>query len=133
MGRAQHSPTPHSWRTTPVSHQSPLTQRRSGRPSRINMASAMAAEPAGPAAAARFDHFFLTGASRGLGLEMARQLLAMAPTAAVVAAVRSPSSSQALQELAAQYPGRAHVLALDVSQPHSVKVRKTIKVVFGSA
>jgi NAD(P)-dependent dehydrogenase (short-subunit alcohol dehydrogenase family) len=60
----------------------------------------------------------VTGANRGLGLEITRQLLARG--ARVVATRRQPRKAAALHALAGEYPGRLHVLPLDVSDPKSI-------------
>ena len=59
----------------------------------------------------------VTGANRGLGLETARQLLARGDR--VVATCRQPGKATALNALAGEYPGRLHVLPLDVAEPAS--------------
>lgn len=59
----------------------------------------------------------VTGASRGLGLEFVRQALARGDT--VVAGARNPQRGSALHELADAYPGRLHILALDVADSAS--------------
>jgi NAD(P)-dependent dehydrogenase (short-subunit alcohol dehydrogenase family) len=59
----------------------------------------------------------VTGANRGLGLEFARQLLARGDR--VIAACRHPGKAGALNLLAGEYPGRLHVVPLDVSEPRS--------------
>jgi NAD(P)-dependent dehydrogenase (short-subunit alcohol dehydrogenase family) len=59
----------------------------------------------------------VTGANRGIGLEFVRQLLARGEH--VVAACRHPGKATALNGLAAQHPGRLHVLPLDVADPKS--------------
>jgi NAD(P)-dependent dehydrogenase (short-subunit alcohol dehydrogenase family) len=55
----------------------------------------------------------VTGANRGIGLEFVRQLLARGEH--VVAACRDPGKATALNALAGEYPGRLHVLPLDVT------------------
>ena len=60
----------------------------------------------------------VTGANRGLGLEFTRQLLARGDR--VVATCRHPGKATALNALAGEYPGRLHVLPLDVSDPKSI-------------
>jgi NAD(P)-dependent dehydrogenase (short-subunit alcohol dehydrogenase family) len=55
----------------------------------------------------------VTGANRGLGLEFTRQLLARGDR--VVATCRHPGRATALNALAGEYPGRLHVLPLDVA------------------
>ena len=62
-------------------------------------------------------HCLVTGANRGLGLEFVRQLLARGDR--VVAACRHPGRATALNTLAGQYPGRLHVLPLDVTTARS--------------
>ena len=59
----------------------------------------------------------VTGANRGLGLEFVRQLLGRG--ARVVAACRQPGRATALNLLAGEYPGRLHVLPLDVAAARS--------------
>ena len=59
----------------------------------------------------------ITGASAGLGLEFARQLLARGEH--VIAACRHPGKATALNALAGEHPGRLHVLPLDVADPKS--------------
>jgi NAD(P)-dependent dehydrogenase (short-subunit alcohol dehydrogenase family) len=55
----------------------------------------------------------VTGASRGLGLEFVRQMLARGDR--VVAGCRTPAAADALSALAAAAPDRLHVHALDVA------------------
>ncbi len=59
----------------------------------------------------------VTGASRGIGLEFVRQLLARGDH--VIATARHPGRAQALNHLAGEHPGRLHVLPLDVADPKS--------------
>ncbi|QIL19581.1 SDR family oxidoreductase [Thermomonas sp. HDW16] len=59
----------------------------------------------------------ISGANRGIGLEFARQLLASGDY--VIAACRHPGKATALNGLAGEYPGRLHVLPLDVAEPKS--------------
>jgi NAD(P)-dependent dehydrogenase (short-subunit alcohol dehydrogenase family) len=61
---------------------------------------------------------FVSGANRGLGLEMARQLLARGDR--VVATCREPGKALALTRLSGEHPGRLHVLPLDVADPRSI-------------
>jgi NAD(P)-dependent dehydrogenase (short-subunit alcohol dehydrogenase family) len=63
-------------------------------------------------------HCLVTGANRGLGLEFVRQLLARGDH--VVATCRHPGKATALNPLAGQFPGRLHVLPLDVADPKSI-------------
>ncbi|MEJ1097164.1 MULTISPECIES: SDR family oxidoreductase [unclassified Pseudoxanthomonas] len=62
-------------------------------------------------------HCLVTGANRGLGLEFVRQLLGRRHH--VVATCRHPGKATALNTLAGEYPGRLHVLPLDVAEPRS--------------
>lgn len=59
----------------------------------------------------------VTGANRGIGLEFTAQLLARGEH--VVATCRQPGKASGLNALAGQYPGRLHVLPLDVADPKS--------------
>ncbi|KQY49359.1 SDR family oxidoreductase [Lysobacter sp. Root494] len=59
----------------------------------------------------------VTGANRGLGLEFTRQLLARGDD--VIAACRHPGKASELNHLAGEYPGRLHVLPLDVADEKS--------------
>jgi len=60
----------------------------------------------------------VTGASRGLGLEFTRQLLARGDR--VIAACRDPQHAEALQALAGAYPDRVHLRTLDVADTGSI-------------
>jgi NAD(P)-dependent dehydrogenase (short-subunit alcohol dehydrogenase family) len=62
-------------------------------------------------------HCLVTGANRGLGLELVRQLLAR--HCHVIATCRQPGKATALNSLAGEYPGRLHVLPLDVADARS--------------
>jgi NAD(P)-dependent dehydrogenase (short-subunit alcohol dehydrogenase family) len=59
----------------------------------------------------------VTGANRGLGLAFVRRLLARGDD--VVACCRQPGRATALNTLAGRFPGRLHVLPLDVAQERS--------------
>jgi len=59
----------------------------------------------------------VTGANRGLGLELVRQLLDRGDH--VVATCREPGHATALNALAGEHPGRLHVLPLDVAEARS--------------
>jgi NAD(P)-dependent dehydrogenase (short-subunit alcohol dehydrogenase family) len=61
----------------------------------------------------------ITGANRGIGLELVRQFLARGDT--VHAGVRDPASATELSALGPQHAGRLHVAACDVSD--EVRVR----------
>ena len=60
----------------------------------------------------------VTGANRGLGLELVRQLLERGDR--VVATCRHPGKATALNPLTGEHPGRLHVLPLDVGDPKSI-------------
>ncbi len=62
-------------------------------------------------------HCLVTGANRGIGLEFVRQLLARGDR--VIAACRHPGKATALNTLTGEYPGRLHVLPLDVANEKS--------------
>ena len=62
-------------------------------------------------------HCLVTGANRGLGLELVRQLLGR--HCHVVATCRQPGKATALNTLSGEHPGRLHVLPLDVADPRS--------------
>jgi NAD(P)-dependent dehydrogenase (short-subunit alcohol dehydrogenase family) len=60
----------------------------------------------------------VSGANRGLGFEMTRQLLARGDR--VVAACRHPGKALALTRLAGEHPGRITVLPLDLADPRTI-------------
>ncbi len=62
-------------------------------------------------------HCLVTGANRGLGLELVRQLLAR--RCHVVATCRQPGKAAALTALAGEHPGRLHMVPLDVADARS--------------
>lgn len=62
-------------------------------------------------------HCLVTGANRGLGLELVRQLLGR--HCHVIATCRQPGKATALTALAGDHPGRLHVLPLDIADPRS--------------
>ncbi len=66
---------------------------------------------------AQSRHALVTGANRGIGLEFVRQLLARGDR--VVAACRHPGKATALNTLTGDYPGRLHLLPLDVANGKS--------------
>ncbi|KAI0667331.1 NAD-P-binding protein [Trametes maxima] len=68
--------------------------------------------------------WLITGANRGIGLELTRQLLASnSPQTShtILATCRSPSKATALTALAHTYGGRIHILQLDITDPESVR------------
>jgi NAD(P)-dependent dehydrogenase (short-subunit alcohol dehydrogenase family) len=60
----------------------------------------------------------ISGANRGLGLEFTKQFLQRGDR--VVATCRHPARATELTRLAVQFPGRLHVLPLDVAQVRSM-------------
>ncbi|MDB5569422.1 MAG: putative oxidoreductase [Hyphomicrobiales bacterium] len=62
--------------------------------------------------------YLITGANRGIGLELTRQ--AAASGANVIAAVRDPSKASELNALAASSSGLVEVIALDVADAASI-------------
>ncbi|MGB5368355.1 MAG: SDR family oxidoreductase [Polyangiales bacterium] len=63
---------------------------------------------------------FVQGASRGIGLEVVRQLLGMQPEGRVIATCRRPADAAELMALTAQYPERLRVIALDVREEKTI-------------
>jgi NAD(P)-dependent dehydrogenase (short-subunit alcohol dehydrogenase family) len=66
------------------------------------------------------SNVLIHGASRGIGLEFARQLLAEPQVDRIFAACRSPQTATALTSLAAREP-RLRVLALDAADDDSIR------------
>ena len=66
--------------------------------------------------------YLITGASRGLGLETARQLLVASPQNRIIAAARDPASAKELQDLIRAHPGRISAATIDVASSESIKV-----------
>ncbi|KAI0628107.1 NAD-P-binding protein [Trametes polyzona] len=64
--------------------------------------------------------WLITGASRGIGLELIKQLLA-SPENVVVAACRTPERAKALHALKDNAKGTLHVIQLDVSDVGSIR------------
>jgi NAD(P)-dependent dehydrogenase (short-subunit alcohol dehydrogenase family) len=62
--------------------------------------------------------YLITGANRGIGLELTRQLLGRGDQ--VFAATRQPDSASELQALKKQYGDHIQLIALDVSDPVSI-------------
>ena len=60
----------------------------------------------------------VTGANRGIGLELCRQMLARGDR--VTAGCRKPGRALELNRLAFEYPGHLHVLPLDLDKPASI-------------
>lgn len=75
-------------------------------------------------------HWLVTGANRGIGLEFTKQLLERGQS--VVAACRAPGKAVALNRLAAEHPGRAHVLPVDLTAPASIsELARELPLVLG--
>ncbi|KAL1948608.1 hypothetical protein VTO73DRAFT_10414 [Trametes versicolor] len=69
---------------------------------------------------ARPTTWLVTGANRGIGLEIVKQLLA-SPTNLVIAGVRTPEKATALRDLQTAAKGTLHIIKLDVSDFASVR------------
>ncbi|KAI0667318.1 NAD-P-binding protein [Trametes maxima] len=67
----------------------------------------------------RVTTWLVTGSSRGIGLEIVRQLVA-SPNNLVVAAARNPAKASALIALKEAAKGTLHIIGLDVSDFYSV-------------
>lgn len=65
----------------------------------------------------------ITGANRGIGLELTRQLLVRGER--VIATCRQPDQAQTLQDLANQFGDQLLILPLDVGDDGSVQAAKT--------
>ena len=63
---------------------------------------------------------FVQGASRGIGLELVRQLLAADEGASVFASCRNPQEATELQSLSTRSSGRLHIVRLDVSDEETI-------------
>ncbi|RDX45929.1 NAD(P)-binding protein [Lentinus brumalis] len=72
--------------------------------------------------------WLITGANRGIGLEMVKQLL-QSPSNIVVAASRNPAKATELQGLAEKANGKLHLVILDVTDKESIN--KAAKEVAG--
>ena len=74
----------------------------------------------------------VTGANRGIGLAFVRQLLARGDD--VIATCRQPGKATALNTLAGEFPGRLHVLPLDVADQKSrTELVRELPLVLGQA
>ncbi|KAI0667316.1 NAD-P-binding protein [Trametes maxima] len=75
--------------------------------------------------------WLVTGSSRGIGLEIVRQLLA-SPSNLVVAACRSPENATALRDMRNAAKGTLHVIQLDVSDFDSIRASsKSLQPILG--
>ncbi|KAI0375991.1 NAD-P-binding protein [Pilatotrama ljubarskyi] len=63
--------------------------------------------------------WLITGASRGIGLELTRQLIS-SPANVVVAACRDPSKASVLESSRREAAGTLHVVQMDVDSPASI-------------
>ncbi|KAL9644423.1 hypothetical protein ABK040_013651 [Willaertia magna] len=68
-----------------------------------------------------FKTFLITGSSRGIGLELTKQLLTKSEDRIVYATARNPSKAPKLQELKKQFGDRLHIEELDVESEESIK------------
>ena len=66
-------------------------------------------------------HSWIQGASRGIGLEMTRQLLAVEDGSHVFASCRDPSNAARLTALASAHPSRLTILGLDVTDEKGIE------------
>ncbi|KAI9059520.1 NAD-P-binding protein [Trametes sanguinea] len=64
--------------------------------------------------------WLITGANRGIGLELTKQLL-RSPLNVVLAACRNPGQATALQDLVSTSNERLHILPLDVTDRQSIR------------
>ncbi|KAI0325666.1 NAD-P-binding protein [Cubamyces sp. BRFM 1775] len=75
--------------------------------------------------------WLVTGASRGIGFELVRQLLA-SPENLVVAACRNPTTATALRHLQEHARGTLHIIHMDVSDFDSVRASaKSLEPILG--
>jgi NAD(P)-dependent dehydrogenase (short-subunit alcohol dehydrogenase family) len=65
--------------------------------------------------------YFISGASKGIGAEFARQLLTNEPESVVIGASRNPDSSDELKELGDKYGDRLKTVALDMTDLEGIK------------
>lgn len=70
--------------------------------------------------------YVLTGTSRGIGLELVKQLVARGDH--VVATARKPDDAAELQELAKAHKDAITIVQMDVQDPESVKARSAPSV-----
>ncbi|EIW60167.1 NAD-P-binding protein [Trametes versicolor FP-101664 SS1] len=76
--------------------------------------------------------WLVTGANRGIGLELVKQLVAV-PTNVVVAACRNPDKATALAELKSSAKGTLHLVQLDVSDFDNIRaLPKQLEAILGS-
>lgn len=63
--------------------------------------------------------YVVTGASRGIGYELVRQLVKRGDV--VVGAARSPETASNLKELESSASGRLHLVKMDVENPETIQ------------
>ncbi|XP_066549702.1 C-signal [Amia ocellicauda] len=74
----------------------------------------------------------IQGASRGLGLQFCKHILATKAQVTVVATCRHPEAAPHLRELSAQHPGTVTVLKVDVTREQDIRdAAETVKSTFG--
>ncbi|XP_006643243.1 C-signal [Lepisosteus oculatus] len=74
----------------------------------------------------------IQGASRGIGLEFCRYILAKKSPALVVATCRNPEAAAGLRDLTGQYPGKIKVLKVDVTREKDIQdAAEIVKSEFG--
>ncbi|MBK9121787.1 MAG: SDR family oxidoreductase [Chloroflexi bacterium] len=69
------------------------------------------------------NHVFVTGTSRGIGLEIVRQL-SERPKVTVYAACRNPEAAAELQAVASNARGTVHPIPLEVTDPAQIAATK---------
>lgn len=71
------------------------------------------------------ESWLVSGASKGVGLNIVTKLLQKEDGRVVIGGARSPDKYQELKDLSKQYGDRFHVLKLDISKSESVQVWQT--------
>ena len=64
-------------------------------------------------------NIFITGASRGIGLELSKQYLELGYS--VTATCRNPNGATSLRKIKDEYPLKLEILSMDVESEDSVK------------
>ncbi len=67
------------------------------------------------------QRILITGANRGIGLDLTQRYAGRDSVTHVFATCRNPDKAAELQVVAAQHPGRVHVIALDVTDSASIE------------
>jgi len=65
--------------------------------------------------------WFITGATRGVGLAVVKQLLTTQSDSIVFAGARNPTTATSLKDLVASYPSRLHIVKLDSTSAEDAK------------